>query len=37
VKKQEQQKRKQAGILICRHLVAALKIQVAHDQNAITN
>ena len=37
VKKQEQQKRKQAGILICRHLVAALKIQAAHDQNAITN
>ena len=37
VKKKEQQKRKQAGILICRHLVAALKIQAAHDQNAITN
>ena len=37
VKKQEQQKRKQAGILICRHLVAALKIQAAHDQSAITN
>ena len=37
VKKQEQQKRKQAGILICRHLVAALKIQAAHDQNAVTN
>ena len=37
VKKLEQQKRKQAGILICRHLVAALRIQAAHDQNAISS
>lgn len=37
VKKQAQQKRKQAGILICRHLVAALRIQAAHDQNTLSN
>ncbi len=36
VKKQEQQKRKQAGILICRHLVAALRIQAAHERNAVS-
>ena len=37
VKKKEQQKRKQTGILICRHLVAALRIQAAHDQKAISS
>ncbi len=36
VKKQEQQMRKQAGILICRHLVAALRIQAAHEGNTIS-
>jgi hypothetical protein len=35
-KKQERESRKQAGILICRHLVAALKIQAAHDGGAIS-
>ena len=37
VRKQEQQKRKQAGILICKHLVAALRIQAAHDQKAVSS